>query len=201
MPPHTNPVAPPDRRPSSASASASASAFASASASAASAAAGRHFDRRSASPESSSSSSSNAVCKNCNRFAPTPFRHSFCAALDQCKNQVWQSPGNGWIVTPTSVPEGQQALAGAAFCSGDCLFRRAPTPRALSCRRQPAAPLLHPLLTPPAPPRSYLFSGELLSNKYPDRDLHFFKRSDEQHQWVGSQLARLDEPPSDGTLV
>merc|ERR1711988_674048 len=40
-------------------------------------------------------------CVNCQRFTPMPFKHSFCAVLDQTKNQSWQV-AHGWIVTPTS---------------------------------------------------------------------------------------------------
>ena len=60
------------------------------------------------------------ACKNCHRFAATPYLHSFSAALDQCKNQSWQ-PGSGWIVTPTTA-QGTEAISGATFCSGDCLY-------------------------------------------------------------------------------
>ena len=63
-----------------------------------------------------------APCKNCGRCTPAPYLHSFTAALDQCKNQSWRNDNSGWIVTPTSTEEGAQALAGAAFCSGDCLY-------------------------------------------------------------------------------
>ena len=59
-------------------------------------------------------------CKNCHRFTPMPFKHSFSAALDQTKNQSWQT-AHGWIVTPTSSHT--PSLASTIFCSGDCLFR------------------------------------------------------------------------------
>ena len=59
------------------------------------------------------------ICKNCNRWDATPFKHSFTAALDQTKNQSWQT-AHGWIVTPTSAYT--PSLADTVFCSGDCLF-------------------------------------------------------------------------------
>ena len=34
---------------------------------------------------------------------------------------------------------------------------------------------------------SFLFSKELLSSRNPDQALHFFKRTDEQRQWLASQ--------------
>ena len=108
------------------------------------------------------------ACKNCARFSPTPFKHSFCAALDQCKNQSFATPNAGWIVTPTSRTS--ETLTDAIFCSGDCLF-------------------------------SYLFTHELLSNKAPDTSLHFFKRSDEQRQWVSQQLTSLEDGGEDAAKV
>ena len=45
----------------------------------------------------------------------------FSAALDQTKNQTYQN-NNGWIVTPTSCDATTAGAAGAAFCSGDCLY-------------------------------------------------------------------------------
>jgi hypothetical protein len=95
------------------------------------------------------------TCKNCKRFTPMPFKHSFSTELEQTKNQSWRTHNTSWIVTPTASLA--PALSGTTFCSGDCLF-------------------------------SYLFSHDLLSNKNPDQALHFFKRTDEQRQWIGSQL-------------
>ena len=61
------------------------------------------------------------ACKNCGRFSAAPYLHSFSAALDQTKNQTYQN-NNGWIVTPTSCDATTAGVAGAAFCSGDCLY-------------------------------------------------------------------------------
>ena len=61
------------------------------------------------------------ACKNCLRFSAAPYLHSFSAALDQTKNQTYQN-NNGWIVTPTSCDATTAGVAGAAFCSGDCLY-------------------------------------------------------------------------------
>jgi len=61
------------------------------------------------------------ACKNCGRFSAAPYLHSFSAALDQTKNQTYQN-SNGWIVTPTSCDATTAGVAGAAFCSGDCLY-------------------------------------------------------------------------------
>lgn len=111
------------------------------------------------------------ACKNCNRFTAMPFKHSFSTALEQTKNQSWQTSNGSWMVTPTSKIT--PVLANTTFCSGDCLF-------------------------------SYLFSHDLLSNKTPDLALHFFKRSDEQRQWLGSQQPQLvlhgDEGGPDGSV-
>lgn len=60
-----------------------------------------------------------AVCTCCKRFTSMPFKHSFCASLEQTKNQSWQTKPS-WIVTPTSSLT--PSLAGTTFCSGDCLF-------------------------------------------------------------------------------
>ena len=97
------------------------------------------------------------ACKNCHRFTPMPFKHSFSTELGQTKNQSWHTDNSSWIVTPTAAVA--PALIGATFCSGDCLY-------------------------------SYLFSHELLSTRSPDVSLHFFKRTDEQRQWLASTLLR-----------
>ena len=62
----------------------------------------------------------NATCLNCRRYTPAPFKHSFSTELEQTKNQSWQPPNTGWIVTPTSTLA--PGLKGTTFCSGDCLF-------------------------------------------------------------------------------
>ena len=63
-----------------------------------------------------------AICKNCHRFNPAPYQHSFSASLDQTKNQSWHASNSGWIVTPTSSEIGTAAVSNAAFCSGECLY-------------------------------------------------------------------------------
>ena len=63
-----------------------------------------------------------AVCKNCRRYSPVPYVHSFSASLDQCKNQSWHTANAGWIVTPTSSEAGTAAVSNACFCSGECLY-------------------------------------------------------------------------------
>ena len=67
-------------------------------------------------------SSTMTVCKNCRRYSPVPYVHSFSASLDQCKNQSWHTSNPGWIVTPTSSEAGTAAVSNAAFCSGECLY-------------------------------------------------------------------------------
>ncbi|KAL1519746.1 hypothetical protein AB1Y20_023254 [Prymnesium parvum] len=63
-----------------------------------------------------------AGCKNCARFTPVPYVHSFSASLEQCKNQTWHTENAGWIVTPTSSELGTEAVANSSFCSGECLY-------------------------------------------------------------------------------
>ena len=75
-----------------------------------------------ANPENGGKEKELPSCKNCRRFTAAPYLHSFSTALDQCKNQSWQTSSNGWIVTPTSAEGGTEAVAESAFCSGDCLF-------------------------------------------------------------------------------
>lgn len=71
-------------------------------------------------------------CKNCKRFTPSPFQHSFSTALEQTKNQAWQTRNSSWIVTPTSSLA--PSLTGTCFCSGDCLFSYLLSHDLLSCR-------------------------------------------------------------------
>ena len=85
-------------------------------------------------------------CQNCRRFTPMPFKHSFCASLDQTKNQSWQS-AHGWVVTPTST--NSPALTNSTFCSGDCLFRCARLPGNAWAPGQHSAPIM--MLAMPLP--------------------------------------------------
>ena len=125
-----------------------------------------------------------ATCKNCKRFTPIPFKHSFSAALEQTKNQSWQTNG-AWIVTPTSSHSG--VLANTTFCSGDCLFSCTQRVRSHG-QRSNALPMPTGSRFDAGPRRlattADLFSHDLLSNKRPDLALHFFKRTDEQRQYA-----------------